>query len=451
MENRSPLPAGLPARHTALKILMRMERQESYSNLLLDAALRESRLPRRDADFVTALVYGVLERRLTLDYLIDAFAARSGRMKPAVCNILRLGACQLLFMDRVPPAAAVNESVALARAAGCGWASGFVNAVLRAMARRRDNPPWPDRDADEIRWLSVRYSCPEWLVRLWRDAYGSGEAAPLLAAMARRAPTAARVNTLRTSSAALVAALRAQGVEARPAENLPDAIEKAGAADVRRLPAFEEAHYNQKDYASQLCCRAVDPQPGETVLDMCAAPGGKSFTMALRMQGRGLVRALELHPRRAALIEQGARRLGLANVRAQVNDSSRPNETLGLADRVLCDVPCSGLGVIRRKPEIRFKKPETFDSLPNLQYSILYEGSRHVRPGGILVYSTCTLNPEENEALVIHFMENCPEFVSDRLPEPVGRGRARGGFAVTLFPHRDGTDGFFIARMKRNR
>lgn len=447
----TPKPAGMTARRVALDVLTRMEREDSYSNLLLDAALRDSRLPRRDADLATALVYGVLERRLTLDYMIGCFAAHGGRMKPAVRNILRLGAYQLMYMDKVPASAAVSESVALVRGSGCAWASGFVNAVLRAMTRRLDALPWPDRETDEIRWLSVRYACPEWLVRRWRDAYGAGEIEPLLAAMAQRAPTVARVNTLRTTVPALIETLREQGVAARPSQLLPDAVELAGAADLRRLPAFEAGLFYLQDYASQLCCRAVDPQPGETVLDMCAAPGGKSFTMALRMQGRGLVRALELHPRRAALIAQGARRLGLENVSAQANDSSRPNETLGPADRVLCDVPCSGLGVIRRKPEIRFKKPETFDSLPDLQYSILYEGARHVRPGGILVYSTCTLSAEENGQLIRHFMDNCPEFVSDELPEPVGRGRADGGFAVTLLPHRDGTDGFFIARMKRKR
>lgn len=447
----APKPAGTTARRAALDVLTRMEREDSYSNLLLDAALRDSRLPRRDADLATALVYGVLERRLTLDYMIGCFAAHGGRMKSVVRNILRLGAYQLMYMDKVPASAAVSESVALARGSGCAWASGFVNAVLRAMARRLDALPWPDRGADEIRWLSVCYACPEWLVRRWRDAYGAQEIEPLLAAMAQRAPVVGRVNTLRTTVPALIETLREQGVEARASQLLPEAVELAGAADLRRLPAFEAGLFYLQDYASQLCCRAVDPQPGETVLDMCAAPGGKSFAMALRMQGRGLVRALELHPRRVELIAQGARRLGLENVSAQPNDSSRQNDALGLADRVLCDVPCSGLGVIRRKPEIRFKKPETFDSLPDLQYSILYEGSRHVRPGGILVYSTCTLNPGENGQLVRHFLDNCPEFVSDELPEPVGRGRADGGFAVTLLPHRDGTDGFFIARMKRKR
>ncbi len=437
------------ARRTALEVLLRMEKADGFSNLTLDAGLRRSRLPRLDADFATALVYGVLEHRVTIDYFLDCFTARHGRMKPAVRNILRLGACQLLFMDKIPPGAAVDESVALARQAGCGWASGFVNAVLRAMARRADDLPWPDRAADAIRWLSVRYACPEWLVRLWRDAYGADEIEPLLAAMQERAPAAARVNTLRTTAPELCVTLREQGVEARVSDRLPGAVELAGTSELRRLPAFEAGLFYMQDYASQLCCRAVDPQPGETVLDMCAAPGGKSFTMALMMQGRGLVRALELHPQRVELIAEGARRLGLANLRAQANDSARPCDDLGLADRVLCDVPCSGLGVIRRKPEIRFKRPETFDYLPDLQYSILYEGSRHVRPGGILVYSTCTLNPAENDAVIRRFLDENPDFGGDALPEPIPRARPAGGCSVTLFPHRDGTDGFFIARMTR--
>ena len=449
---RAATPRGKSPRRLALDILTHTENESGFSNRILDAALERSDLSRQDAGFVTALVYGVLENRIALDYLIACFARRDiGKIDPAVRNILRMGACQMLFMDRVPDAAAVSESVALAKAAHHAYAAGFVNAVLRSLGRSRDRLPWPERGADAVRYLSVRYSCPEWLVRRWRGDYGEDTADSLLAALSLRAPAVARVNTLRTTATELLETLRAQGVGASLSARLPDSVELEGAAGLRSLPAFTQGLFYMQDYASQLCCLAVDAQPGETVFDMCAAPGGKSFTLALRMRGDGRVLSLELHPRRAELIGEGARRLGLANIRAMANDSSRPNPELGEADRVLCDVPCSGLGVIRRKPEIRYKNPETFDSLPDLQYSILYEGSRHVRVGGTLVYSTCTLSLKENEDVVRRFIRENPDFSGLLLPTEYFPVQSGHNWYCTLFPQTDGTDGFFIARFRKDR
>ena len=443
---------GKSPRRAALDILVHTENENGFSNLVLDASLERAGFGRQDAAFVTALVYGVLEKRIALDWLIARFARRNmEKIEPAVRDILRLGAYQMLYMDRVPDAAAVSESVALAKAAHHAYAAGFVNAVLRSLGRSRGSLPWPDPETDRLRYLSVRYSCPEWLVHRWRADYGEDTAAELIAALSLRAPAAARVNTLRTTAEDLVRTLHAQGMEAGVSGRLPDAVELEGAAGLRSLPAFSQGLFFMQDYASQLCCLAVGAQPGETVFDMCAAPGGKSFTLALRMRGEGRVLSMELHPRRVELIAEGARRLGLKNIQAVQNDSSKPSRELGEADRVLCDVPCSGLGVIRRKPEIRYKSPETFDSLPDLQYSILYEGSRHVRVGGTLVYSTCTLSPAENEAVVRRFLNENSDFSGEMLPEEYFSVEPDHNWYCTLFPHVSGTDGFFIARFRRDR
>lgn len=443
-------------RKIALDILMHIDRDQGYSNIALDAAFEKLTLDGRDTAFVTSLVYGVLEQMICLDYMISHFARRdAAKMQPKVRSILRLGAYQLMFMDKIPARSAVDESVKLAKSAGCAYASGFVNAVMRAVSANLGALPYPDQGSDPIGYLTVRYACPRWLVEKWLSAYGKEKTLGLLQSLSGKPPAAARVNTLKISTQALIGRLAASGITAAASPIAPDAILFDRLPDLRRLPEFQEGLFIIQDYASQLCCRAVGAQPGETVLDLCAAPGGKSFTMGFMMQGRGKITACELYESRLSLIREGARRLGLDQLITPVqNDASRHNEALGYADRVLCDVPCSGLGAIRRKPEIRYKNPETFDLLPDLQYIILCEGSAHVAPGGRLVYSTCTLNPDENERVVERFLHENPSFTAEPL-EPAfftdsadAQDSARP-FYVTLFPQCSGTDGFFIATLRK--
>lgn len=436
-------------RGAALSILLRVERDGGYSNLLLDSLLSAGRLEGRDAAFLTVLVYGVLENEICLDYFLSHFAKRSVKdLDPAVRGILRLGAYQLIFLDRVPAAAAVGESVELAKAAS-KRASGFVNAVLRELARNKDNLPYPDRERDLKRYLHVRYSCPQWLLTKWMGEYGVENTVGILEGMQSRPAAVLRVNTLKITAPELAARLAGEGVKTSPVEILPGALEADRLPDLRKSPAFSEGLFTVQNTASQLCCAAAGAKPGDRVLDMCAAPGGKSFTLAFYMENLGSITSLELYGSRLGLIAEGADRLGIGIITAAQNDASRHNPELEAADVVLCDVPCSGLGVIGRKPEIRYKDPAGFDGLPDLQYSILCEGATHVKPGGTLVYSTCTLSRTENDGVAARFLSEHADF-SPSLPEEIREIAGAGAETfATLFPHVTHSDGFFIAVFKK--
>jgi 16S rRNA (cytosine967-C5)-methyltransferase len=447
-------------RRLALDILLKVESEQSYSNIAIDAALAKSGLGERDAAFVTALTYGVLETRLRLDWLLKGCLSGSiNKLKPKVLEILRLGAYQMVYMDKIPPRSAVDESVKLTKTSGCAWASGLVNAVLRKLSSELGSLPEPDMASDPVGGLEIEYSCPRALIERWQADYGAERTIGILSSLSGRPPAAARVNTLRTTPDELVKSLAEHGVQACVPENAAFAktsIEFGRMPELRNLDEFRRGLFFMQDFASQLCCLAVGPEPGGSVIDMCAAPGGKSFSLAMMMEGRGSVTACELYENRIGLINDGAKRLGLTGViKTLCCDSSGPVKELGLADRVLCDVPCSGLGAIRRKPEIRYKDPAGFDLLPDLQYSILCEGSGHVAPGGRLVYSTCTLSGDENGCVAERFLREHPDFS----PEPpddglIGSADAEisgQGNCVTLFPRRGGSDGFFFARFRRER
>lgn len=428
------------ARKTACETLLRIFKDGAYSNLTLSAALRAGELSGADSAFASALVYTTVERQITVDYNLSLYLKQPlKKLRPEVCTVLRMGAAQILFMDKVPDSAAVNESVRLIKQnKKVSYASGLVNAVLRKVSQ--NGLCLPPKDSADYR--SVLYSVPQWLVTLWSEAYGAEEADRIMASCFGGTDTCIRVNTLRTTADALAQRLTAEGVAVQRCDLLPDALilQKCGAPE--KLTAFREGLFHVQDIASQLCCKALDAKPGQTVYDVCAAPGGKSFTLAQCMENTGGLYAYELHPHRIQLIEQGARRLGIANLHsgqwdAGVFDTNRPK-----ADRVLCDVPCAGLGVIAKKPEIRYKKPEDIDKLPDLQYNILCISSQYVKENGILVYSTCSLNPAENEAVCQRFLQLHPQFHT--LPILGEADKRETDNMVTLLPHRTGSDGFFI-------
>lgn len=433
------------SREVAYKLLYSCGEKGAYSNLAFDGFISKSELSSADRKFAAVLSYGTLERLITLDRII---AQRSkiaiDKLSPQVKCVLRLGLYQLLYMDSVPDSAAVNESVKLIkRVYRQGAAVGFVNAVLRGFIRDGKMLPKP---TDRIDALSMEYSCPRWLIEKWLNEYSEEQTLSMLKNSLGRPPVTLRVNTTKCGAQQLADMLSADGYEIRANCYLDNCIDVISGGSIENTKAYAEGLFHVQDVSSQLCCEALELQDADTLLDMCSAPGGKAFTCAELMHGKGKVIACDLHAKRVSLIEQGAKRLGLDNISACVNDAKIKNEELPQADKVLCDVVCSGLGVIRRKPEIKYKKPQELENLPDIQYQILEVSSSYVKPGGILVYSTCTLSKAENENVVQRFLKEHDCFEAVNVSD--GRESMRSPF-VTLTPDMYGGDGFFIAKMKR--
>ncbi len=441
------------ARELALSVLLRCEKDGGYSNLALPAALAKSGLSPADRSLATELVYGTLERQITLDHYLSALSSRPlSDMFPDVRNALRLGAYQLLFLDRIPDSAACDESVELVKRRRGPKTAGFVNAVLRSLIRRRGELEKPDPVKDPEAYLSVEYAVTRQLAGHFLRNYGFDTASKILAAFLSRRPSALFVNTLRTTRESLREALFAAGIEAGEGPVDTALLLPSGAGDVTRLPGFPEGHFFVQDAASQLCCRVLAPKHGERVLDLCAAPGGKSFALAILMENSGELRSFDLHENRVRLITDGAARLGIDIITASPGDASRFDPALeSWADAVLCDVPCSGLGTLSKKPDLRYKDIGSLDGLYSLQRAILENASRYVSPGGRLLYSTCTLSTRENGEVVEAFLERHPEYslrdVRPLLPEPFREGIDTPD--VTLLPHITGTDGFYMALMQK--
>ena len=427
------------ARTAAFEILLKLQKDGAYSNLALEGSAALKAMPPRERAFAVSLVYGVTERLLTLDYNLSLYLKKPLRkLQPEALCLLRLGACQILFFDKIPPSAAVNETVQIARRR-CAYASGLVNAVLRKIAAAGLHLPREDDPA----FRNVKYSCPQWLIDRWDAQYGRENTDGILETSLLPAPVTARVNPLKTTPQALRDALENEGVTVSdgPAPELLT-LEKLPCA-VDALQSFRDGWFHVQDTASFLCAKALAAKPGDTVFDLCAAPGGKTFGIAEEMEDRGTVRAFDLYESRVNLISDGAVRLGLESVTAAVHDATQPL-SFGEADRVLCDVPCSGLGVIRRKPEINYKSEESLAALPALQLSILKNGAACVKSGGRLVYSTCALSKDENEDVCAAFLSGTDAFV------PVPPLPERGDETMlTLFPQKDGCDGFFIAAFEK--
>ena len=428
------------ARQTAFEILNKIQRDNSYSNLALDHALDKADTDNKDKKFVSALVYGVTERRITLDYNLSLYLSQPiKKLKPEVLTALRLGAYQILFMDKIPVSAAVNESVKLSKKNGAAFASGLVNAVLRKII---SNGLKTDGS------MSVNYSAPEWLCDMWCKSYGRENAEKLLEASFGAVDTVLRVNTEKIDADNLINLLAEEGFDCKIGGNVENsAVVKSGGA-VHKTEAYKKGLFHVQDAASQLCCKALGVQENETVIDICAAPGGKSFTLAENMKNTGRIISCDIYEHRLKLISEGAERLGLTNIETVRNDGNVFNPDFPLADKILCDVPCSGLGVIRKKPEIRFKKSEEVDKLQDLQYSIMCISSRYLKIGGVMVYSTCSLNPNENEKIVEKFLTEHDNFEGVRVLSDISRYGVDTDY-LTLMPHIHGCDGFFISAVRR--
>ena len=436
----------MTAREAALRALVACEQQGAWSDGFLKKILRTAGLDSRDAALTTRLCFGVLQNRLLLDhYLGKLSTVKLEKMEPAVRNALRLGAYQVLFLDRVPDHAAVSEAVDLARKGSKNPRSaGLVNGVLRSLVRQKDSLEPPEDPA-------VRYSHPRWLADLFTRRLGREEAAALMAADNGEPPTCAQVNTTKATVEAVADSLRAEGVEVAPHPWLPNCLLLSHTGSLEELTAFREGLFYIQDAAAKLAVLAADPREGMDVLDACAAPGGKSFAAAIAMDGRGKVVSCDIHPHKMDLIRAGAKRLGLDCITAQVLDGKEcKEEYLDGFDLVLADVPCSGLGIIRKKPDIRYKDPKPLEGLPRVQKAILDNVCRYVKPGGVLLYSTCTLLERENEDVVRAFLDKHKDFTFEHFQVPGDFEGAREGM-VTCWPHRHGTDGFFFAKLRRMR
>ncbi len=436
------------ARHLALKALERVTAGEAFADIVLESTLDV--LPEIDRSLAMELVYGVLRWQIKIDWIIDSFSAiKTRKLEHMVLNALRIGVYQLYFLTKVPPSAAVDESVKLVRKGGAKKA-GFVNAILRKAAASKATLTYPPLKEDPVRHVSIVYSHPEWMTRRWIERYGLEEATELCKADQTVPPKTLRVNTLAKSRDALVRELYCAGFDVKATKYCPDGITvlKGGRLDPRD-PGF----YIQ-DEASQLISYVLSPKPGEAVLDACSAPGGKTTHMAQLMGNSGFICAVDRNSKRLKSVEEAAKRLGVTIVKTKAADAGGPLALGGPAafDGILVDAPCSGLGVLRRTPDIKLKRKES--DIPELsarQTEILENAARYLKKGGRIVYSTCTFEPEETDEVVRLFLERHGDFVLEDaakyLPASCAGLVDKGGFLRT-FPHLHGMDGFFAARLR---
>lgn len=451
-------PAGWGARDVALRVLVAVEEADAFATLSLHGQFKRAHLDAREAALAAQLVYGTLRWMGRLDWQLGLFVDRPlENLDPPVRNALRLGLYQALFLRSIPVPVAVHESVELVRRSGSRGAAGFVNAVLRKAVRanvRQLLPPLPSHPAQH---LSIRYSHPLWLVERWLDRFGCLETARLCLANNRWPPLSVRTNLLRTTREKLIAALAAEGVTAVPGCYAPEAVRVEHLTGIESSTSYREGFFQVQDESSMLVAHILSPRKGDLVLDLCSAPGGKATHLAEYMGDSGRVIAFDPNPAKLRLVASAARRLGLSTIETRVADA---REVSGYAsDRVLVDAPCSGLGVIRRRPELRWRQsPGNIRQLAHLQREILTAAARLVKPGGVLVYSTCTTEPEENQENIRWFLNSHSNFRLDYasrfLPESAVSLQAAKVFLpgadgdfLQLWPHRQGTDGFFIARL----
>jgi 16S rRNA (cytosine967-C5)-methyltransferase len=430
---------SLSARALALDLIIKSEKAGQFSNIALDKALEKSDLNDADRRLVSALFYGVIERRITLDHRISELSSRPvSEIDALTLGAIRLGLYQLMFMDKIPPHAAINETVDLCPRRS----SGFVNGILRSHTRSGDMI-LPSKSEQPTEYLSVKYSTCTELCQKLIQIYGTERAESILGATLSSAPTTLRVNTLKTSADELLAHIDGS----QKTSLSPHALTVKGA--VRELYGFCDGYFFVQDEASQLCVEALGACEGETVMDICACPGSKSFGAAINMKNKGRILAFDLHESKLSLVSSSAKRLGIDIIEVAKQDGRVPLEQyFGVADRVLCDVPCSGFGVLAKKPELRYKDPTLSSALPDIQLAILENACRYVKDGGTLVYSTCTIFPEENEQNVMRFIARHPEF--SLTPFKAGTLEADQGY-ITLLPDEHPTDGFFIAKLTKGR
>lgn len=449
----------MDGRELALDLFLEMEKNGAYANALIRSVMDKYDYedPKEKA-FFKRLTEGTLERRITLDWALDCCSKTPvKKMKPLIRSLLRLSAYQILYMEAVPDPAACNEAVKLAKKRGFSSLGGFVNGVLRSLSRNKENLPWPDPQKDPQKAMSVTYSLPEWLIGMWNGQYGKDVTKELLEGMQTQRPVIIRLSghmspQMRQKAVEMI---QAAGVTIRQHPLYQNAFELGGCEGVASLPGFAEGLFYVQDVSSMLAVEAAGIAPGMQVVDLCAAPGGKALLAAEKLEGKGLVLAGDVSEEKARFIKENAARMGCENIRVFVWDARSNMERLnGQADVVLADLPCSGLGVMGRKKDIRYRvEPGDLRELVSLQKEILSASWQYVKPGGVLLYSTCTVNRAENEEMVRFLTEHYPleaGSLDEYLPECLHNKQTAEG-CCQLFPGKWNTDGFFMARLRRTK
>ncbi len=414
-------------RKIAADILLKIEKDSAYSNIALNGFLKDCELGSNDKKLLSALVYGVLDRKITLDYVLSRFMKTPiKKTAPFTLNVLRTALYQIMYMDKIPDSAAVNEAVKLIKKSKENRNSGFVNGVLRSVLREENLLPM----GDSVNELSVRYSCPETIIKSFVNDYGIDNAIGILEESLQSPPMVLRTNTVKISSDDLICELEKLNIESQKGFIENSVVLNSG-ANLSDNPLFKNGFFHVQDFASQKAVSVLAPKSGERILDICAAPGGKTFTMAEIMENKGEIIATDLYDHKIKLIEKTAKRLSLDIIKAYVSDASVYNKKFGEFDGILCDVPCSGFGVIKRKPEIKYKPIDDFSELEGIQFDILENAVKYLKTGGRILYSTCTLRKNENEKQIEKFLSLHSEFSKE--------------FEHTFMPNIDGTDGFYCA------
>jgi len=444
-------------RKGAYRVLSKVLYEETYSNIALNEEIQKGDYKDKDLNLLTELVYGTIEKLITLNFGIDYFSkVKTKKMDDATRLILQIGAYQILYLDRVPDFAIVNEAGKLA-GIYAKRSKGFINGVLRSMIRRKDEITWPKKEKNFPLYLSVNYSYPMWLVEELLKYYSTEFTEAFMKASAENPPMYFRVNTLKISKEKVLEVMKKQGLEAETSNFVPEAIKVQGLKNISDFQPLKEGWVHIQDISSMFVAKFLDPRPGEYVMDLCSAPGGKTTHIAQLMENRGELIARDIFPHKLRLIEEHSRRLGINIIKTrQFSGENLDEESMGKADRVLVDAPCSGLGVIRRKPEIKYRvQKEGLGALQKLQLTILENAAKYVKPGGVLLYSTCTIHPLENQGITEAFLKNHEDFVSVDLKEESDSSlNGNPGFftesgEVSIFPQKHHMDGFYIRKFRK--
>ncbi|HHY77373.1 MAG TPA: 16S rRNA (cytosine(967)-C(5))-methyltransferase RsmB [Clostridiales bacterium] len=442
------------AREEAFLILNNIIDKGAYSNIELRKRLNKSNLTKLDKALVTEIVNGTLRNLIYIDWVIKKFSSiKEEKISPTVRNIIRSGIYQILFLDKIPDSAVCNESVELAKKYDNIGSARFVNGLLRNISRKKDSIGYP-YEKDLVEYLSIKYSHPKWLMEIWLEQYGEDFTEELIKSNNETPPLTIRINRLKTNKLEVKDILESYGTECADGLYNEEALRVKGTESIESIDIFNQGYFTVQDESSMLVSKIMNPRPGWLILDVCSAPGGKAAHMAELMNNEGKIIARDIHEHKLELINNTCDRLGIKIVETQLFDARNVDEYyIGKADGVLVDAPCSGLGLLRRKPDLRWKKkPDDLSELRNLQYSILEISSHYLKKGGALVYSTCTLNSKENIDVINRFIENNKDFYLDNIenliPENLYAPNAKEGY-IELYPNIHKTDGFFIAKMIR--